>query len=350
MIAIAGRAIGPNHPAYVVAEISANHHQRLDEAIALVHAASEAGADAIKLQTYTAATMTLDIDSELFRVQSGSLWAGRHLYDLYEEAHTPWEWHAPLQRAAAAAGITLFSTPFDESAVDFLESLHVPAYKIASFELVDTPLLEKVARTGKPVILSTGMATVEEIREAVTTLRGSGCRDLVLLRCASAYPAVPADVHLSAMRTLAREFDAEIGLSDHTMEPAVAVAAVALGASVIEKHFTLDRARGGPDAAFSLNPNELTDLVRQIRVAEQAIGADAQIPGPTPAERSNLVFRRSLFAVSDIPAGAELTRDNVRALRPGYGLAPKHLRDVLGRRAARDIARGTPLGWDLIST
>lgn len=348
MIHIAGRAIGAGQPAYIVAEISANHHQRLDEAVALVRAARDAGADAVKLQTYTAETMTLDIDDERFRLGAGNTWSGRTLYDLYEEAHTPWEWHAPLQRAAADAGIPLFSTPFDETAVDFLESLGVPAYKIASFELVDAPLLERVARTGKPVILSTGLATADEIREAVDTLRAAGCRELVLLRCASAYPAAPRDVRLAAMRTLASEFGVDVGFSDHTMDPAVAVAAVACGAVLVEKHFTLDRGRGGPDAAFSLEPRELAELVRQIRVAEAAVGTDAAIPGATTAEAANLVFRRSLFAVADIPRGAELTRDNVRALRPGYGLAPKHLRDILGRRAAADIARGTPLTWPLI--
>jgi N-acetylneuraminate synthase len=350
MIAIAGREIGRGRPAYIVAEISANHHQRIEEAIELVREARLAGADAVKLQTYTAATMTLDVDSEIFRVQSGSLWAGRHLHDLYEEAHTPWDWHAPLQQAAREAGIALFSTPFDETAVEFLESLNVPAYKIASFELVHAPLLERVARTGKPVILSTGMATADEIGEAVETLRANGCRELVLLRCASAYPAAPCDVHLAAMRRLRDDFNVDVGLSDHTMEPAVAVAAVALGASVLEKHFTLDRAKGGPDAPFSLQPAELATLIRQIRTAEEAIGTDERIPGPTEAEQRNLVFRRSLFAVSDIPKGAELTRENVRALRPGHGLAPKHLREVLGRRAARDIARGTPLAWDLVAS
>lgn len=350
MIAIAGREIGTGRPAYVVAEISANHHHDVTQASALIHAAKRAGADAVKLQTYTADTMTLDVDSDVFRLHAGNTWAGRTLYDLYDEAHTPWEWHAPLQQVAADAGIALFSTPFDETAVDFLESLGMPAYKIASFELVDTPLLERVARTGKPVILSTGLASPDEIGEAVSVLRAAGCAELVLLRCASAYPAQPADVHLAAMETLAREFGVDVGLSDHTMDPAVAVAAVALGAVVIEKHFILDRALGGPDAAFSLEPDELAELVRQVRVAEAAVGTDAAIPGATAAERSNLVFRRSLFAVADIAAGAPFTGDNVRALRPGFGLPPKHLREIIGRVAATDIRRGTPLAWSLIAS
>ena len=349
MITIDGRGIGRGQPVYVIAEVSANHHHDLAQAERLVREAKRAGADAVKLQTYTADTMTIDSDAPPFQLAAGNTWAGRTLYDLYEEAHTPWEWHGPLQRVAAEEGLAFFSTPFDETAVDFLESLQVPAYKIASFELVDTPLLDRVGRTGKPVILSTGLASQGEIAEAVSTLRSAGCRELVLLRCASAYPAQPADTHLAAMRTLADLFDVEVGLSDHTMDPAVAIAAVALGASVIEKHFILDRALGGPDATFSLEPGELADLVRQLRVAEAAIGADPGIPGATTAERSNLVFRRSLFVVADMAAGEPFTPANVRALRPGHGLPPKHLRELMGRRAATRIARGTPLSWDLIA-
>ena len=349
MIRIAGRAVGSGCPAYLVAEISANHHQSFEQAVALVRAAAQAGVDAVKLQTYTAETMTIDSDAAWFRVGEGSPWTGRRLYDLYQEAHTPWAWHAALQKVAADAGVVLFSTPFDESAVEFLESLDVPAYKIASFELVDTPLLRRVARTGKPVILSTGMATREEIGEAVEALRAAGGRELMLLRCASAYPADPADIHLRAMQTLAREFDVEVGLSDHTLDPAVATAAVALGASLVEKHFTLDRARGGPDSSFSLEPAEMTELVRHVRTAERAIGARAEIPGPTAAERASLAFRRSLFVVQDVAAGEAFTPTNVRALRPGDGLAPKHLDTVVGRRAAVRIPRGTPLRWELIA-
>jgi N-acetylneuraminate synthase len=348
MITIAGRRIGRAHPAYIVAELSANHHQKIDEAIALVAAARRAGADAVKLQTYTAETMTVNSDRDGFRLDAGNTWAGRTLYDLYQEAHTPWDWHPRLQQAARDQGIALFSTPFDESSVDFLEGLAMPAYKIASFELVDTPLLERVAGTGKPVVLSTGLATRDEIGEAVDVLRRGGCRELVLLRCASAYPAAPADMHLAAMATLALEFGVDVGLSDHSADPAVAVAAVALGACVVEKHVTLDRSLGGPDAAFSLEPHELGELVRQIRTAEAAIGTDAAIPGATAAERGNLVFRRSLIAVEDIEAGAPFTADNVRVLRPGHGLAPKFLARVLGRPARRRIERGTPLSWELV--
>jgi N-acetylneuraminate synthase len=348
-ISIDGRRIGSGCPAYVIAEVSANHHQDYRQAEQLVREAKRAGADAIKLQTYTADTMTIDSDAEMFQVGAGSTWAGRNLYELYEEAHTPWEWHAPLQKVAAEEGLSLFSTPFDETAVDFLESLNVPAYKVASFEVVDIPLLERVGRTGKPVILSTGLASQPEIADAVNTLRAAGCRELVLLRCASAYPAQPADSHLAAMRTLADLFDVEVGLSDHSMDAAVAIAAVALGASVIEKHFILDRRRGGPDSSFSVEPAELADLVRQLRVAEAAIGNDPAIPGATPAERSNLAFRRSLFVVADIAAGEPFTATNIRALRPGHGLPPKHLRELLGRRAARAIKRGTPMSWDLVA-
>ena len=348
MITIAGRPIGKGHPTYIVAELSANHHQDFEQAVRLVREAKRAGADAVKLQTYTADTMTIDSTAPYFRLGGDSAWAGRTLYDLYEEAHTPWEWHAPLQQVAAEEGLAFFSTPFDETAVDFLESLAVPAYKIASFELVDTPLLERVARTGKPVILSTGLAIADEIDDAVGALRGAGCHDIVLLRCASAYPARPADVHLAAMSTLARRFNVDVGLSDHSMDPAVAIAATALGACVIEKHFILDRESGGPDAAFSLEPDELAALVRHIRAAEQAIGPDDRIPGATERERSNLIVRRSLFVVADIKAGEPFTRENVRALRPGHGLPPKHLRDVLGKPAAAHIARGTPLSWELV--
>ncbi len=349
MIAINGRRIGRGHPAYVIAEVSANHHHDYAQAERLVREARRAGADAVKLQTYTADTMTIDSGAGMFQLGAGNTWAGRTLYDLYEEAHTPWEWHGPLQRVAAEEGLAFFSTPFDETAVDFLESLNVPAYKIASFELIDTPLLERVGRTGKPILLSTGLASQAEISEAVTTVRDAGCRELVLLRCASAYPAQPADTHLAAMRTLAELFDVEVGLSDHTMDAAVAIAAVALGASVIEKHFILDRQLGGPDASFSLQPSELADLVRQLRVAEAAVGTDPAIPGATAAERSNLIFRRSLFVVADIAAGDKFSDTNIRALRPGSGLPPRHLRDLIGRCAAKAIKRGTPLSWDLIA-
>jgi pseudaminic acid synthase len=349
VIEIGGRAIGLGQPAYLVAELSANHHGDFDRAIALVRAAKHAGADAVKLQTYTPDTMTLDSDHPLFRRGADSTWAGRKLYELYQEAHTPWAWHAPLQAVAAEEGIALFSTPFDESAVDFLESLDMPAYKIASFELVDTPLLSRVARTGKPVILSTGMASMAEIREAVAALRRAGCERPILLRCASAYPADPADVHLALMRRLARELDVETGLSDHSMDTAVAVAAAAMGAVLIEKHFVLDRREGGPDASFSLEPPEFAELVRQVRLAERAVGREDAEPGASASERVNATLRRSLFVVQDIAPGAPFTAQNVRAIRPGAGLPPKHLDEIIGRRASRAIARGTPLEWDLVA-
>ena len=350
MIEIAGRRIGRGHPAFVVAELSANHHGSLDEAVALVRAAKRAGADAVKLQTYTADTMTLDVDSDLFRLDANSPWAGRTLFDLYKEAHTPWEWFRPLQQTADEEGVVLFSTPFDETAVDFLEKMRVPAYKISSFELVDTPLLECVARTGKPVVLSTGLASLAEISEAVSTLRGNGCRELVLLRCVSAYPASVASMQLAILDTLSREFSVDVGLSDHSMEPSVAVAAVALGACLLEKHFILSRSAGGPDSAFSLEPDELADLVRQIRVTEQAVGAKGAVPGPTDTELSSVPIRRSLFVVADMAPGDAFTPANVRAIRPGHGLAPKHLSAILGRHAATRIARGTPLSWNLVAS
>jgi N-acetylneuraminate synthase len=350
VIEIAGRRIGRGCPTFVVAELSANHHGSLDEAIALVRAAKRAGADAVKLQTYTADTMTIDVDSDLFRLAGDSPWAGRTFFDLYEEAHTPWEWFQPLQQAADDEGVVLFSTPFDETAVDFLEKMRVPAYKISSFELVDSPLLERVARTGKPVVLSTGLASLQEIADAVATLRGHGCCDLVLLRCVSAYPASVTSMQLAILDTLSREFSVDVGLSDHSMEPAVAVAAVALGACIVEKHFILRRSAGGPDASFSLEPEELAALVRQIRLAEQAIGTSGTAPGPTAAELSSVPIRRSLFVVADMAPGDAFTPANVRAIRPGYGLAPKHLPAVLGRHAAARIARGTPLSWDLIAS
>jgi N-acetylneuraminate synthase len=350
MIQIAGRAIGRGQPVYLVAEMSANHHGDLERAKALVRAAARAGADAVKLQTSTPDTMTIDSDAPLFKLGADSTWGGRTLYELYQEAYTPWEWHAPLQAVAADEGIELFSTPFDETAVAFLESLGMPAYKIASFELVDTPLLTRVAKTGKPVIISTGMASMEEIREAVSTLRGAGCTELVVLRCASAYPADPADVHLALMRRLASDLDVETGLSDHCMDPVVSVAATAMGAVLIEKHFILDRNAGGPDSSFSLEPSEFAELVRQVRMAERAVGSADAVPGPSASERGNAALRRSLFVVADIEPGAAFTSENVRAIRPGAGLPPKHLGSVLGRRAAKAIKRGTPLAWDLIAS
>jgi len=345
-VRINGRAIGPGHPVYVVAELSANHNQSLESALELVEAARAAGADAVKLQTYKPETMTLRSDSALFRISEGTLWKGRSLFDLYSEAFTPWEWHPLLKNQSENVGLDFFSTPFDASAVEFLEELRVPAYKIASFELVDLPLLRRVAATGKPVILSTGMATKPEIQEAVDTLRSSGADQLVLLRCNSAYPAEPRDMNLRSITDMLEAFGTPVGLSDHTLDATVPVAAVALGACVIEKHLTLSRSLPGPDSAFSLEPAEFKAMVDAVRSAEQALGSVTY--GPTERERPSLVFRRSLFVVAPVRQGEPFTRENVRAIRPGYGLHTRHLEDILERVASRDIGAGTPLGWELV--
>jgi N-acetylneuraminate synthase len=346
-IRIEKHQIGPDHPPFVIAEMSGNHNGSLDRALAIVDAVAEAGAQALKLQTYTADTMTLDLAEGEFVIDDPrSLWAGRTLYDLYREAHTPWEWHAPIFERARALGLVAFSTPFDVTAVDFLESLGVPCYKIASFENVDLPLIRRAAMTGKPLIISTGLATLNEIADAVTAARDSGCRDLVLLKCTSAYPASPADSHLRTIPHLRAAFECEVGLSDHTLGNGAALAAIALGATVIEKHVTLRRADGGVDSAFSLEPHELKQLVEDSDRARLALGSVRY--GPSASEVGSLRFRRSLYVVRDVRAGEELTRENVRAIRPGLGLAPKYLERVLGRRAARSIAAGTALTWDLL--
>lgn len=344
---INGRAIGPGHPVYVIAEISANHNQKFEEAVRLIGEAKKAGADAVKLQTYTADTLTIDCDNDYFRVGDGTLWEGRNLYELYEEAHTPWDWQPKLKKIADDAGLDLFSSPFDETAVDFLENMDVPAYKVASFEIIDHELLRRIAKTGKPVIMSTGMATEEEIREAVTVLRKAGTKELALLKCTSAYPAPPEEMNLKTILHLAETFDVVTGLSDHTMGLAVPVAAVALGACIIEKHFTLSRATTGPDSAFSLEPGEFKSMIDAVRVVEKAVG-EVRF-GARGEETKSLPFRRSLFVVKDMKAGETFTRENIRSIRPGHGLPPKHLPDVLGRRAARDIQRGTPLHWKIIA-
>jgi N-acetylneuraminate synthase len=345
-ILIDGRAIGPGEPPYVIAEVSANHGGKYERAAELVRLAHAAGAHAVKLQTYTADTMTLDCDRPEFSIREGP-WAGRTLHDLYGEAATPWEWQPRLKELADEIGITLFSTPFDESAVDFLEGLDVPAYKVASFENTDVALLEKVAATGKPVIVSTGMASLAEVCESVERLRAAGCRELALLRCCSAYPAPPEAMHLRTIPHLAETFDAVVGLSDHTLTSDAAIASVALGASIVEKHFIRARSDGGPDAAFSIEPDELAALVRSLGNAAAACGGIHY--GRSAAEETSLVFRRSLFVVEDVAAGEPFTRENVRAIRPGHGLPTRHLADVLGRRAARAVARGTPLAWDLLA-
>lgn len=344
--AIANRPIGLGHAPYLIAEMSGNHNGDISRAFAIIDAAAAAGAEAIKLQTYTADTLTIDHRGPGFVIEGG-LWKGRSLHELYQEAHTPWDWHAALMARGRERGVTVFSTPFDESAVDFLESLDVPAYKIASFELVHLPLLRKVAATGKPVILSTGMADLAEITEAVATLRRAGSGEILLLHCISAYPAPAADANLRTIPHLAQTFDLPVGLSDHTLDSAVAVAAVACGAVAVEKHFTLDRSEGGPDAAFSVEPAEFTALVGAARTAWEALGRIDY--DPAPSEQGSMVFRRSIYAVRDIAAGETLTPENVRIIRPGFGLAPRFYDEIIGRSARRAIARGTPLEWALVN-
>jgi N-acetylneuraminate synthase len=345
-IEIQGRRIGPCHPVYVVAELSGNHLGDLERARSLVRAAAEAGADAVKLQTYRADTITIDARTPPFRIRGGTLWDGRVLHDLYAEAATPWEWFPELASLARDLGMHCFSSPFDPTAVDFLEAHGAPAYKIASFELVDVPLLQKVASTQKPIIVSAGMAELSEIDEAVGAIRAAGSSSIALLRANSGYPASPAEMNLKAIPYLAERFGVPVGLSDHSPGIAAAIAAVALGASIIEKHLTLARSDGGPDAAFSVEPAELSALVAGVRTAELAIG-EARF-GPTPGEQPSLAFRRSLFVVERVLRGEPFTRENVRSIRPSGGLHPRHLEAVLGRRAAKDLERGTPLAWELI--
>jgi len=345
---ILDREVGAHVRPYLIAEMSGNHNQSLDRALTIVDAAADAGADAVKLQTYTAATMTLDVRAPGFVIEDpGSLWAGRQLYELYEEAHTPWEWHAPIIERAARRGLHCFSTPFDETAVDFLESLDVPAYKIASFENTDLPLIRKVAATGKPMIVSTGMASLAEIDEAVCAARAAGCRDLVLLKCTITYPATPENTNLRTVAHLREAFGCEVGLSDHTMGCGVAVAAVAFGATVVEKHFTLRRADGGVDSAFSLEPEEFRLLRVESERAWQGLGRVAY--GGTQAEEKSRAFRRTLYIGRDMKAGEALSAENLRIVRPGFGLPPKYYDTMLGKRINRDAAAGTPLSWDLIA-
>jgi pseudaminic acid synthase len=344
-IMIAGRRIGAEMPPFIVAELSANHGGSLERALATVEAAKIAGADAIKLQTYTADTITINHDAPDFVVKDG-LWKGRRLYELYQEAHTPWDWHDALFARAHELGLIAFSTPFDSSAVELLERLQAPAYKIASFEMIDLPLVRRVAATGKPTIISTGMATPEEIGETVEAFRAAGGRDLLLLHCVSGYPTPVEQSNLRRVPQLAAEFGCPVGLSDHTLGTEVAIASVALGACLIEKHFTLRRADGGPDSAFSLEPDELTALARGARAVFAAVGSGS--PLRAEVEKENKAFRRSLYVVENIGEGEVLTNNNVRIIRPGFGLAPKHLPDVIGKRARRALARGTALSWDAI--
>lgn len=345
---IADRSIGPDHRPYIIAEMSGNHNQSLDRALEIVDAAAANGADAIKLQTYTADTMTLDVSMPGFVIEDPkSLWAGRQLHELYQEAHTPWDWHQPIMERAAERGLHCFSSPFDATAVDFLESLGVAAYKIASFEIVDLPLIRKAASTGKPMIMSTGMATAAEIEEAVDAARGAGCKDLMLLKCTSTYPAKAGNTNIATIPHMRALFGCEVGLSDHTMGSGVAVAAVALGATLIEKHFTLARTDGGVDSTFSVEPDELKRLREDVENARLALGRVSY--GPTEAELKSLAFRRSLYIAVDVKAGDVLDTTSVRAVRPGFGLPPKNLEAVLGRRASRDAQAGTPVSWDLLA-
>lgn len=345
-LVVAGRHIGEGNPVFIVAELSANHHQGFDEAVRLVEAAAEAGADAVKLQTYTPDTLTLDCDREEFRIASGTIWDGTTLHRLYAQAFTPWKWQPKLMDLATRLGLVLFSTPFDDTAVEFLEQMKVPAYKIASFELVDLPLIQRVARTGKPLILSTGMATVEEIDEALGAARGADAAQLALLKCTSAYPSRPEEMNLQTIPFLSSRFGVPVGLSDHTLGIAAPVAAVALGACIVEKHLTLSRSKPGSDSSFSLEPGEFRVMVEAVREVEKALGT-ARL-GPTGGEEPSRIFRRSLFVVADVRAGERFTTDNVRSIRPSHGLHPRDLDRVLGRRASRDIPRGTPLSWDLV--
>jgi pseudaminic acid synthase len=342
---IAERIIGPGQPVFIIAEMSANHNQSYEDAVSIIRAAKEAGADAIKLQTYTPDTITIDSEKEYFRIKGG-LWDGETLYGLYRNAYTPWEWQPMLKKIADDIGIIFFSTPFDRTSVDFLETMDVPAYKIASFELVDIPLVEYVAGKGKPIIMSTGMASFEEIEEAISSARNAGASEIALLKCTSGYPALPEEMNLKTIPHLSESFDVPVGLSDHTLGIAVPVAAVALGASIIEKHFKLSCSVHGPDTAFSLEPHEFKAMAEAVRVVEKALGRICY--DLSEAEKKNKVFRRSLFIVKDIPAGERLTEENVRSIRPGYGLPPKHLKDVLGRRVKSDIRKGTPLNWEML--
>ncbi|WP_228778585.1 MULTISPECIES: pseudaminic acid synthase [unclassified Polaromonas] len=342
-INIAGRRIGLGEPPFIIAEMSANHNGNIDTALRIIEAARKSGADAVKLQTYTPDTITLNSDAAEFHIKGG-LWDGRTLYDLYREAHMPWDWHAPLFAHARKVGITIFSSPFDTTAVDLLEDMNAPAYKIASFEAVDLPLIKYVAGTGKPMIISTGMADAEEIGEAIEAARAGGCSELAILHCVSGYPAPAADYNLATLPEMQRRFGLVTGLSDHTLDNTTAISSVALGASIIEKHFTLDRSGGGPDDSFSLEPGELAALCNDARTAWSALGKVDF--GRKSSEQGNVQFRRSLYFVKDLKAGDLITSDAIRSVRPGFGLAPKYLDEVVGRYLDRDVTFGTALSWD----
>jgi len=344
---IADKQIGQHAPPFLIAEMSGNHNQSIERALAMVDSVASTGAHALKLQTYTADTMTLDLTKEEFCINDPkSLWKGQSMYSLYQKAHTPWEWHKPIMERAKEKGLICFSSPFDESAVDFLEELDVPCYKIASFENVDLPLIRKVAATGKPMIISTGMATIAELDEAVRTAQENGCREIVLLKCTSTYPAAPENINISTIPHMRQLFNCEVGLSDHTLGVGVAVASIPLGATVIEKHFTLSRADGGVDAAFSLEPSEMKALVEETRRAWHALGRITY--GPTEAEQNARLRRRSLYIVEDMKAGDVLTSQNLRRIRPGHGLAPKYYDVFLNKRVSKAVRKGTPVSWSLI--
>ncbi|MCD4754760.1 MAG: pseudaminic acid synthase [Deltaproteobacteria bacterium] len=345
-IKISNRLVGRGHLTYIIAEMSGNHNQSFENAVKIIEAAKWAGADAVKLQTYTPDTLTIDCDDHYFHIKR-TIWKGKNLYELYGEAYTPWKWQPKLKKIANDLGMDLFSTPFDHTAVDFLEKMDVPAYKVASFELVDLPLLRKIAQTGKPIVMSTGMATLAEIDEAVSTIREAGGNQLALLKCTSAYPAPPDEMNLRTIPHLAEAFGVPTGLSDHTLGVAVSVAAVALRACIIEKHFTLSRQDSGPDSAFSIEPHEFKEMVDAIRTVEKALGQISY--DITPIQTESRAFRRSLFVVKDMKQGDVFTEKNVRSIRPGNGLPPKYIEYALGRRAANGIKRGTPLTWDLFA-
>lgn len=346
-IEIEGRKIGDGFPVYIVAELSANHNQKYEESVKLIHAAKEAGADAVKLQTYTADTMTIQSDKPVFKLSGGTLWDGRTLHDLYSEAYMPWEWQPKLKQEADKLGLVLFSSPFDKTAVDFLEKMNVPAYKIASFEIVDIPLIEYIAVKGKPIIMSTGIATLDEIKEAVKAAKKVGASEIILLKCNSAYPTPPEEMNLKTITDLKKKFAVPVGLSDHTLGIIAPIAAIPLGACMIEKHLTLSRAIRSPDMAFSLEPQELKEMVEAIRTAEKELGSVSYDIGDQQAK--SLKLRRSLFAVKDIKKGEVFTEENIHSIRPADGLHPRYLKEVLGRRAAMNIERGTPLRREMIS-
>jgi N-acetylneuraminate synthase len=346
VIKISNHLIGNEHPPFIVAEMSGNHNQSIDRALGIVEAAARAGAHAIKLQTYTANTLTIDVDDDFFHINDpNSLWHGQSLYKLYQQAYTPWEWHEPIFKRCHELGIIAFSTPFDETAIDFLESLNVPAYKIASFENNHLPMIRKAASTGKPLLISTGMATISELDEAVRTAREAGCKDIILLKCTSTYPATPEDSNLLTIPHLRQLFDVEVGLSDHTLGIGVAIASVALGATVIEKHFTLSRADGGVDSAFSMEPDEMKQLVEETHKAWQALGKVSY--GSSEKEKASIRFRRSIYVVEDVKEGETFTNKNLRIIRPGEGLPPMYYDEIIGKKASRNVKRGTPMRWDL---